>query len=179
MIAVPLENKIGAGYSNPMDFDGPLEFLAGQGTIGQEEEGDLFIHMHCVLSDKDGNVHGGHLIKGKNPVLATCEIMISHVEDVRMIRTYDPEIEMFDKNEINDLGYDYLNQEMVEDAIKVFQLFVMEYPEISNSYDSLGEAYAKNSDIEKALQNYRKALEINPYSQSASRAIERLEAVEK
>ncbi|MBA7713648.1 hypothetical protein ES703_122654 [subsurface metagenome] len=50
--------------------------------------------MHGVLSDKDGNVHGGHLIKGKNPVLVTCEIMISHVEDVRMIRTYDPEIEM-------------------------------------------------------------------------------------
>ena len=94
LIAVPLENKIGAGYGNPMDFDGPLEFLAGQGTIGQEEEGDLFIHMHGVLSDKDGNVHGGHLIKGKNPVLLTCEIMISHVEDVRMIRTYDPEIEM-------------------------------------------------------------------------------------
>jgi uncharacterized protein len=94
LIAVPLENKIGAGYSNPIDFDGPLEFLAGQGTIGQEEEGDLFIHMHGVLSDKDGNVHGGHLIKGKNPVLVTCEIMISHVEDVRMIRTYDPEIEM-------------------------------------------------------------------------------------
>jgi len=85
--------KTGAGYSNPMDFDGPLEFLAGQGTIGQEE-GDLFIHMHGVLSDKDGNVHGGHLIKGKNPVLATCEIMISRVEDVRMIRTYDPGIEM-------------------------------------------------------------------------------------
>ena len=78
LITVPLENKIGAGYSNPMDF----------------EEGDLFIHMHGVLSDKDGNVHGGHLIKGKNPVLVTCEIMISHVEDVRMIRTYDPEIEM-------------------------------------------------------------------------------------
>ena len=54
LIAVPLENKIGAGYSNPIDFDGPLEFLAGQGTIGQEEEGDLFIHMHGVLSDKDG-----------------------------------------------------------------------------------------------------------------------------
>ena len=94
LIAVPLENKIGAGYSNPMDFDGPLEFLAGQGTIGQEEEGDLFIHMHGVLSDKDGNVHGGHLIKGKNPVLVTCEIMISHVDDVRMIRTYDPEVDM-------------------------------------------------------------------------------------
>ena len=89
-----LDIKTGAGYSNPMDFDGPLEFLAGQGTIGQEEKGDLFIHMHGVLSDKDGNVHGGHLIKGKNPVLLTCEIMISHVEDVRMIRTYDPEIAM-------------------------------------------------------------------------------------
>ena len=94
LIAVPLENKIGAGYGNPMDFDGPLEFLGGQGSIGQEEDESFFIHMHGMLSDKDGNVHGGHLIKGKNPVLITCEIMINEVKGVRMIRTYDPEIDM-------------------------------------------------------------------------------------
>ena len=94
LIAVPLENKIGAGYGPPMDFDGPLEFLGGQGSIGQEEDESLFIHMHGMLSDKDGNVHGGHLIKGKNPVLITCEIMINEMKGIRMTRTYDPEIDM-------------------------------------------------------------------------------------
>ena len=94
-------------------------------------------------------------------------------------KTNDSEIILFDKNEINSLGYDFLNQGMIEDAIKVFQLFVLEYPEISNSYDSLGEAFAKNNNIKDALENYRKALKINPYSQSAARAIKKLEKLEK
>lgn len=94
MIVVPLENKIGAGYSDPNTIDGPLEFLSGQGIIGQEEGGDVFIHLHGLVSDKNGNIHGGHLIKGENPVLITCEVMVSHVEGVRINRTYDPEVEM-------------------------------------------------------------------------------------
>ena len=94
LIAVPLENKIGAGYSDPKILDGPLEFLCGQGMIGKEESGEYFIHLHGLVSDKDGNVHGGHLIKGKNPVLITCEIMISLIEGMEMIRTYDSKVDM-------------------------------------------------------------------------------------
>lgn len=94
LIAVPLKTKVGAGYSDPINLDGPLELLSAQGTIGQEQNGDLFIHMHGLLSDQDGNVHGGHLIKGKNPVLITCEIMISQVKGVKVVRTYDPDVDM-------------------------------------------------------------------------------------
>jgi predicted DNA-binding protein with PD1-like motif len=94
LIAVPLKNKLGAGYSDPINLDGPLELLSAQGTIGQEEGKGLFVHMHGLLSDKHGKVHGGHLIKGENPVLITCEIMISEVEGVEMVRTYDPKVAM-------------------------------------------------------------------------------------
>ena len=94
LIAVPLKNKPGAGYSDPIDINGPLELLSAQGTIGREQNGDLFIHMHGLLSDQNGNVHGGHLIKGENPVLITCEIMISQVEGMDMVRTYDPDVDM-------------------------------------------------------------------------------------
>lgn len=94
-------------------------------------------------------------------------------------KTNDSEIILFDQNEINSLGYDFLNKGMIEDAIKVFQLFVLQYPETSNAYDSLGEAYAKNNNIKEAILNYRKALKINPYSQSAARAIKKLEKLEK
>lgn len=94
LIAVPMNNKIGAGYSDPKVIKGPLEFLSGQGTIGQEEGGEIFIHLHGVISDKDGNVHGGHLIKGKNPVLITCEVVLIQVEGIHMIRVHDPEVDM-------------------------------------------------------------------------------------
>ena len=94
LIAVPMNNKIGAGYSDPKVLDGPLELLSSQGTIGQEEGGGIFIHLHGVVSNKDGNVYGGHLIKGKNPVLITCEMMVSQIEGINMIRAYDPEVDM-------------------------------------------------------------------------------------
>jgi len=94
LIAVPMNNKIGAGYSDPKVLEGPLEFLSGQGTIGQEVGGDIFIHLHCVISDKNGNVQGGHFIRGENPVLITCEVVLIQVEGIHMIRAYDPEVDM-------------------------------------------------------------------------------------
>ena len=94
LVAVPSKNKIGAGYSQPRRIEGPLELLSAQGSIGQEKTGDLFIHLHAIVSDAHGNLFGGHVVKGKNPVLITCEMMIGRVEGVRMIPTYDPEIDM-------------------------------------------------------------------------------------
>jgi len=94
MIAVPLNNKIGAGYSKPIKLEGPLELLSGQGTIGQEEQGEIAVHMHGVVSDKEGHLQGGHLVRGENPVLITCEVMVARIGGIRIVRVYDPEVDM-------------------------------------------------------------------------------------
>lgn len=94
MIAVPLDNKIGAGYSKPVELEGPLELISGQGTIGQGQEGETTVHMHGVVSDKRGNLHGGHFVGGENPVLITCEIMIAQIDGIRIAKSYDPEVGM-------------------------------------------------------------------------------------
>jgi predicted DNA-binding protein with PD1-like motif len=93
-LPVPLENKFGSGYGDPNILDGPLELLNGQGMIGKEENGEYFIHLHGVISDKDRHIHGGHFIKGQITVLITCEIMVSQIQGMKMIRTYDPEVDM-------------------------------------------------------------------------------------
>lgn len=94
MIAVPLDNKIGAGYSKPVELEGPLELISGQGTIGQGQEGETTVHMHGVVSDKRGNLHGGHFVGGENPVLITCEIMVAQIDGIRIAKSYDPEVGM-------------------------------------------------------------------------------------
>jgi predicted DNA-binding protein with PD1-like motif len=95
MIAVPLNNKVGTGYSEPIKLEGPLELLSGQGTIGQDKEGEIItVHMHGVVSDKEGRLHGGHLVKGENPVLITCEVMLARIEGIPIVRGYDPEVDM-------------------------------------------------------------------------------------
>jgi len=94
MVAVPLENEVGAGYGPPISIEGPLELLAGQGSIGQEKDGGTFVHLHAIICDKNGKPCGGHLVKGRNPVLITAEITIVQAEDVRMRRIYDPAVKM-------------------------------------------------------------------------------------
>jgi hypothetical protein len=94
MILVPLDNKVGAGYSDPRAIEGPLELLSAQGTIGLEEGGAVAIHLHGAVSDKEGRVHGGHLVKGGNPVLITGEVAVTQVEGIRIAKGYDPGVEM-------------------------------------------------------------------------------------
>ena len=91
---VPLPTKMGAGYSDPIEMEGPLELVSAQGTIGLDVEGNLLIHMHGVLGDGRGNLFGSHLIKGKCPILITGEVMIAVFKEIRAVQQYDPETEM-------------------------------------------------------------------------------------
>lgn len=76
-----------------------------------------------------------------------------------------------DENELNNLGYQLIQDNRIEDAIKIFELSVSEFPDSFNPYDSLGEAYFLNGDTEKAVSNYKKSLELNPNNENAERVI--------
>ncbi len=93
-IAVPASNPIGASYSPPIKVEGPLELLCGQGTIGTDQAGALFVHLHGVFSEGSGVLRGGHFVKGENPVLITCEMAVITVSGIEIRRKYDPEVDM-------------------------------------------------------------------------------------
>lgn len=93
-IAIPAENPIGASYSPPIHAKGPLELISGQGTIGLEEDGSPFVHLHAVFSDGKGVLRGGHIVKGECPVLVTCEIAVKAAAGIRIVRRFDPGAEM-------------------------------------------------------------------------------------
>ena len=62
---------------------------------------------------------------------------------------------------INGLGYSYFqNEEDMDKAIEVFKENVKRFPASANVYDSLGEAYEKSGQNEKAEKNYQKAVDI-------------------
>ena len=62
--------------------------------------------------------------------------------------------------DINALGYEALTAGKTEEAIKLFQRNVRDYPKSWNVWDSLAEAYAKKGDKRQALVNYQKALDM-------------------
>ncbi|MGZ4809759.1 MAG: alpha/beta fold hydrolase [Thermoanaerobaculia bacterium] len=77
---------------------------------------------------------------------------------------------------LNTVGYDFLRDQKVADAIKVFAFNVDAFPEDANGYDSLGEAYAASGDTTRALASYRKSLELDPRNENAARVIKELES---
>jgi tetratricopeptide (TPR) repeat protein len=78
------------------------------------------------------------------------------------------------ESDINAFGYSLLRRNEVNEAIAVFKLNVEAYPQSANAYDSLGEAFMVQGDKEKAIENYQKALTIDPTMESAKRALKRL-----
>jgi CubicO group peptidase (beta-lactamase class C family) len=76
---------------------------------------------------------------------------------------------------LNMIGYRvFLQADKSDDAIKVFQRNVQEYPESSNVYDSLGEAYAAAGKKELAIENYEKSLKLDPKNENAKERLKKL-----
>ena len=68
----------------------------------------------------------------------------------------------FAESELNSLGYQFIRMEKVREAIEIFKLNTEAYPQSSNAYDSLGEAYMIVGDKERAIINYQRSVELNP-----------------
>ena len=77
-------------------------------------------------------------------------------------------------NELNLTGYYHLRLKNIDAAINIFKLNVSLFPDSWNVYDSLGEALVFQGNHQAAIINYRRALKINPTSQSAKKALEKL-----
>jgi len=75
---------------------------------------------------------------------------------------------------INRMGYSFLREERVDDAVKIFTLNVELFPLSSNVYDSLGEAYMERGDNVLAIENYEKSLELNPDNKNAVEMLKRI-----
>lgn len=94
----------------------------------------------------------------------------------RRLKAERPDGYRFGQWELNGLGYALLRRDRVDDAIAIFELNVEEYPEAANPWDSLGEAYMVAGNRERAIENYRKSLELEPGNENAVRMLKRLEA---
>ncbi len=73
----------------------------------------------------------------------------------------------FSERELNRFAYQLLDQENKDSAIELFKFVVELYPNSSNAYDSLGEAYMASGNKKLAIENYEKSLQLNPENNNA------------
>jgi hypothetical protein len=78
--------------------------------------------------------------------------------------------------DINMLGYEFLGEQKTALAISVLKFNTEKFPESSNVWDSLGEAYMINGDKELAISNYKKSLELNPENENAKQMIAKMQS---
>ena len=77
----------------------------------------------------------------------------------------------FLEGEINGLGYAFLQQNRVTEAIRMLKLNVELFPDSWNVYDSLGEALLRSGDGAGATAMYEKSLAVNPDNANATEAL--------
>jgi len=67
-----------------------------------------------------------------------------------------------------------LRKDDVKGAIKIFTFNAEQFPDVANSWDSLGEAYMKAGDMEAATRSYQKVLDLNPNSENAKAMLKKI-----
>ena len=77
---------------------------------------------------------------------------------------------------MNSVGYQLVEMKRIKDAIKILKLNVEAYPQSSNVYDSLGEAYLEDGDKQLATENFEKSIKLDPKNRDAIEKLKQLKA---
>jgi CubicO group peptidase (beta-lactamase class C family) len=97
------------------------------------------------------------------------------VNEFRTLKAKETEYEL-DGVAFNQLGYQYLRKNRLEEAVAVFQLNVEAFPQVADPYDSLAEGYMRQGRSELAITNYRRSLELDPNNSNAAAMLKKLTA---
>jgi len=96
------------------------------------------------------------------------------MEGYRQIKKEKPDNAAVSQGRLNGLGYGFLRAKKLPEALAYFKLNVEFYPNESNVYDSLGEAYMAQGEKELAIANYKKSLELDPKNKNAVEMLKKL-----
>jgi FKBP-type peptidyl-prolyl cis-trans isomerase len=88
------------------------------------------------------------------------------------------EVYNFRPDQLNGLGYKLMNEKKPGIAKVVLELNAKMYPDDYNVWDSLGEIYMILDEDEKAIESYKKSLELYSGNTNAKEMIQKIEAKE-
>jgi tetratricopeptide (TPR) repeat protein len=101
--------------------------------------------------------------------------MAATLPGLEEFRTLYPAERHFDEAALNWLGYHFLSWWGREgDAVALFEWTTRVFPQSWNAFDSLGEAFLATGQRDKAMESYRRSLELNPANENAKAMLERL-----
>ena len=98
------------------------------------------------------------------------------VEAYRAIKKVTPDSAIVAEDRLNSLGYRFLREKKLPEALAYFKLNAEFYPNSWNAYDSLGDGYMANGEKELAIANFKKSLEMNPKNTHGVEMLKKLQS---
>jgi CubicO group peptidase (beta-lactamase class C family) len=144
-------------------------------NTGGARLGEMAKNISAILYDKPHGLPKKSIAEALTKTIMEKELT-SAINQYRDLKTNQSNAYDFSEPELNGLGYRLLAMKKVKEAIEVFKLNVEAYPQSSNVYDSLAEAYMTNGDKELAIKNYKRSLELNPQNTNAAETLKKLNA---
>lgn len=99
-------------------------------------------------------------------------------EAARMVKDSAYKFINFEK-ELNSRGYELLIRNQFQPALFVLQMNSELFPQSANAWDSLGEAYWKSEQKDKAIECYNKAINLDPNGPTGDHARNMLKEINK
>lgn len=143
-------------------------------NTGGARLGEMSKNIAAILYDKTYGMPKKSIADTLGKTIAQKDVQ-SAVAQYRELKANQTNSYDFGEMELNRLGYNLLAMKKAKEAIDIFKLNVEVYPQSSNAYDSLAEAYMINGDKELAIKNYKRSLELNPQNKNAVEMLKKLE----
>jgi len=96
----------------------------------------------------------------------------------RALKEHDSSYLTVTEDYLNDLGYSFFHEDRMKLSQDVFKVNMMLYPDSYKVYDSYAEASVKIGEIDQAILNYSKSLELNPQNNRTRHQLKELQKSE-
>ncbi len=168
--AIDTLNNLYSGQQDSIFFS-PFELLSiCRDMLTEEKTGDadLFFSSLDKTLPKDVSIKEGYA-----RICAMNGFVSRGLKIFEELKLEDPDFDLSDS--LSALGYLFtLYPEKTEEALSVLKFTVEKFPEDPWAYFSLARIYRRLGDLEKAITNCRKSLEIRPNVGDISELLERL-----
>lgn len=92
----------------------------------------------------------------------------------KTIQTKDSTNYLIKERSLNSWGYRFVREQNYDAALEVFKINSELYPNSSNVFNSLGEAYFLKKDTVNAIISFKKSLAINPENRNSEQFLKKL-----